>query len=199
MRKSALMPGMEPVRAASPTTAADLVALLDRVAQRDRVAFKTLYDATSLKLFGIVLRILRRRDVAEDILQDVYIKIWDKAADYRGNRGAVITWMATIARNRALDEARRAPPVIAADDVPGFEDIAANVAHPLADRERQEEYARLMRCLNQLEAEKRSMITLAYLEGLSREALAARFDKPVATVKTWLRRGLEAVKGCLQT
>ncbi len=190
---------MQSARSAAPTTAADLVALLDRVAQRDRAAFKALYDATSLKLFGIVLRILRRRDVAEDILQDVYIKIWDKAGDYQSSRGAVITWMATIARNRALDEARRAPSTIAADDVPGFEDIAAHVVHPLADRERQEEYSRLMRCLNQLETEKRSMIMLAYLEGLSRDALAARFDKPVATVKTWLRRGLEAVKGCLQT
>lgn len=180
-------------------TPLELTELLARVARRDEAAFKRLYDATSMKLLGIVLRILKRRDVAEDVLQDVYIKIWERAADYQSGRGAAITWLAAIARNRALDEVRRGSRTVSAEDTPEIEDIAADTPLPLAAREEQEEYQRLMRCLDRLEPPRKQMILQAYVNGASREALAARFGHPVATVKTWLRRGLEAVKGCLAT
>ncbi len=180
-------------------TPKELTELLSQVAQRDEIAFKRLYDATCMKLLGIVLRILKRRHAAEDILQDVYIKIWERAGDYQAGRGAAITWMAAIARNRALDEVRRSSRTLSTEDTPEIEDIAADTPPPLAAREEQEEYQRLMRCLDRLDPPRKQMILQAYVNGASREALAARFGHPVATVKTWLRRGLEAVRGCLAT
>src|SRR5262245_24007448 len=89
------------------STAATLVSLLERVAARDRQAFSALYTATSAKLYGIILRIARRRDIADEVLQEVYVQIWQRAAHYDASKGSPITWMVAIARNRALDEARR--------------------------------------------------------------------------------------------
>jgi RNA polymerase sigma-70 factor (ECF subfamily) len=168
-----------------------------RVSGRDREAFAALYQATHLKLYGVVLRILRRKHAAEDVLQDIYIKIWERAGDYDPARGSPITWMATIARNRALDVARQAPGVISAGDVPGFEDIASIAPLALDHMERNEENKRLAGCLDGLETEKRNIVLLAYHDGLSRELLAKRFGHPVATIKTWLRRSLESLKQCL--
>ena len=95
----------------TPPTAQSLGLLLQRIAARDRPAFAMLYSATSAKLYGIVLRILKRRDIAEEVLQDVYVKIWERAGDFEAGRASPITWMATIARNRAIDEVRRRAPV----------------------------------------------------------------------------------------
>src|SRR5579872_1479202 len=95
----------------------DLAGLMARVANRDRVAFATLYRQTQAKLYGVVARIIQRRDLAGEILQEAYVRIWEKAADFDPAKGSPIAWMATIARNRALDEARRAQPV-ALEDLP---------------------------------------------------------------------------------
>jgi len=89
------------------TAAGDVSDLLRRVAARDKAAFSALYDVTSAKLYGVVVRILHRRDLADDVLQEVYIRIWERAVDYDAGKGSPITWMAAIARNRALDEVRR--------------------------------------------------------------------------------------------
>jgi RNA polymerase sigma-70 factor (ECF subfamily) len=177
----------------TPESLCDLIA---QVAKRDRQAFAELYKATSVKLYGVVLRILRRAHLAEDILQDVYVKIWEKAGDFDAARGSPITWMATIARNRALDEVRRRP-MVSTEDVSGFEDIPSDDKGALELLERSEDCKRLYNCLGNLEDEKRSMVLLAYHHGLSRELLAQKFDKPVATIKTWLRRSLESLKHCL--
>ena len=177
----------------SPRQLADLMA---RVAGRDRAAFTALYQATSAKLFGIVLRILLRRDLAEEVLQEVYVKIWERAGDFDAGRASPITWMATIARNRALDEVRRVKPV-AIDDRPEVLDIA-DPAELQSDRlEKSEEVARMLDCLGRLEPDRRDIVRLAYIEGLSREALAKRYGRPVATVKTWLHRSLKQLKDCL--
>jgi RNA polymerase sigma-70 factor (ECF subfamily) len=182
-----------------PQTSQTLTTLVERVAQHDREAFASLYQATSLKLFGIALRILKRRSWAEDVLQDVYIKVWERAADFDPSKGAVISWMATITRNRSLDEIRRGAHVVSSEDVGGVEDIAS--LEPLASEtmERSEEHQRLTRCLNGIEEEKRKMVLLAYHYGTSREKLAEQFGRPVATIKTWLRRSLESLKECLST
>ena len=181
---------------AKPTTAHDLALLLQRIASRDRVAFAALYSATSAKLYGIVLRILRRRDLADEILQDVYVKIWERAGDYDAARAAAVTWMATIARNRALDEVRKARPVSLEEMPDGF-DIQSDAAHPLDLMSSDEDGRRLSNCLQGLDDEKRQIVMLAYLDGMSREELGARFGKPVATIKTWLHRSLAQLKDCL--
>lgn len=179
-------------------TPADLERLIARVAARDDTAFAELYQATHLKLFGICLRILRRKELAEEILQEVYIRIWDRAGDFKKGRASPITWMATIARNRALDEVRKRKPEFA-DDMSGTENISDPGASPARQAEINEELRRLEDCLGKLEPEHRDAVRLAYLDGLSRAQLAERFSKPVGTVKTWLRRSLQQLKDCLET
>jgi RNA polymerase sigma-70 factor (ECF subfamily) len=174
------------------------VVLLTKVSAKDREAFSTLYKATCSKLYGVAIRILRRQHLAEDVLQDVYIKIWERAGDFDASRGSPITWMATIARNSALNEARR-PSLISAEDISDIEEIADK--NPLASEqmESSDEYRRMKKCLSGIEEEKRKMVMLAYHHGISRELLAKQFGHPVATIKTWLRRSLASLKECLES
>jgi RNA polymerase sigma-70 factor, ECF subfamily len=175
---------------------ADLNALLARVATRDSQAFAKLYRLTEAKLHGVVARIVSRGDLSGEILQEAFVRIWERAGDFDPNKGSAIAWMATIARNRALDEVRRVRPVSLETMPEGFEP-AAETVDPLASRERSEQLSALMRCLEQLEGEKREAILLAYYRGASREALGRRYDKPVPTIKTWLRRSLMQLRDCL--
>src|SRR5271156_4834686 len=173
------MPTDSPVAA----TAAELAALLRRIAARDSSAFATLYKQTRAKLYGVIARILTRGDLSGEVLQEVFVRIWEKAADYDVEKGSPIAWMATIARNRALDEVRRVRPVSLEDMPEGFEP-AAEPVDPLAGREKSEQLTALMRCREGVDEEKRDAVMLAYSRGASREALAKRFDKPVPTIKT---------------
>lgn len=177
-------------------SADDISALLQRVARRDRAAFAEVYQATSAKLYGIILRILRRRDIADEVLQEVYVKIWERAADFRPERASPMAWMAAIARNRALDEVRRKLPV-SIEDHPEVQDFATDDETGLAAVLRGEDSKRLADCLDRLEPNRRQMVVLAYCEGSSREELAAKYGQPVNTIKTWLRRSLAQLKGCL--
>ena len=170
--------------------------LLRRTAGKDRQAFADLYSATSAKLYGIVLRILRRRDIAEEILQEVYVKIWEKAGDYQAGRASPITWMATIARNRALDEIRKVAPT-SLEDMPAGFDVVSDAASAFDLLSQNEDGKRLRDCLGGLDPQKREIVVLAYLEGLSRDELGQRFATPVATIKTWLHRSLAQLKDCL--
>jgi RNA polymerase sigma-70 factor, ECF subfamily len=174
----------------------DLTQLLSRIAGRDAAAFSTLYKQTSAKLYGVVARILTRGDLAADVLQEAYVRIWEKAGDFDPVKGSPLAWMATIARNRALDEVRRVRPVSLEDQPEGFEPAAEKI-DPLATRERSEGLAALVDCLKALDEEKRAVVLLAYYRGLSREALAKRFGRPVPTIKTWLHRSLAQLRDCL--
>ena len=174
----------------------DLAQLLARVAARDRAAFATLYKQTQAKLYGVVARILVRSDLAGEVLQEAYVRIWQKAGDFDSAKGSPIAWMATIARNRALDEVRRVKP-LALEDMPESFEPAAEEVDPLGSRERSEQLAALMRCLAQLDEEKRQIVLLAYYRGASREALSKRFERPVPTIKTWLHRSLAQLRDCL--
>jgi RNA polymerase sigma-70 factor, ECF subfamily len=180
----------------TPAAPPDLGDLLTRVAARDRAAFAALYKLTQAKLFGVVARIIIRRDIAGEVLQEVYVRIWEKAGDYDKSKGSPIAWMATIARNRALDEVRRVKPVALEDMPDGFEPAAEEV-DPLGARDRSEQLAALMKCLGQLDAEKRQIVLLAYYRGVSREALSQRFSRPIPTIKTWLHRSLAQLRDCL--
>jgi RNA polymerase sigma-70 factor (ECF subfamily) len=181
----------------SPTeTLADL---LEKIADSDRQAFNQFYNATSPKLFGIVIRILRQKSAAEDVLQDVYVKIWNRAVDFNRDRGSPMGWASTIARNCALDEVRRRAHVISTEEIPYFADIPTPDPDGFKVLEDSEAHRQLYQCLDRLEADKRQMVLLAYYHGLSRESLAARFDCPVPTMKTWLRRSLNALKQCLDS
>jgi len=178
--------------------AKDLAKDLTLTATGDRDAFAALYRATSAKLFGVILRILHDRSLAADVLQEVYVKIWNRASSFDATKASAITWMTAVARNRALDEARKRKPQevdIDGDDV----QIAAEQDDPLAGRDRREEMSRLVGCLEGLDAERRRIVVLAYCRGLSREELAAQFAHPVSTIKTWLRRSLTQLRECLDS
>ncbi|MDX2308561.1 MAG: sigma-70 family RNA polymerase sigma factor [Hyphomicrobium sp.] len=171
--------------------------LLAAVAKGQESAFAELYQATSPKLFAVAVRILKSREVAEEVLQEAYVKVWEKAGDFNPAIAAPMTWMSAIVRNRALDEVRRRVPKASADESE-LDNLESDDEHPLVGLERQEDVARLMRCLEGLEPEKRQIVRLAYLDGMSREALAKRFDRPEGTIKTWLHRSLAQLKGCLE-
>jgi len=180
------------------TVTSDLSSLLGRVAERDRAAFALLYQATAAKLYGIVLRILRRRELADEVLQEVFVKIWERAGDFRPAQGSPIAWMAAIARNRALDEIRRRQPASSADPADALNIADPGMSAPDA-MVRDEDRSRLDRCLDALEGDMPAMVRLAYLEGWSREQLARKFGAPVPTIKTWLRRSLMQLKDCLES
>src|SRR5262245_848153 len=133
--------------AANSAAPGSLVALMQGVAARDRAAFAALYDATSAKLYGIVLRIPRRRDAAHEGLQEVYVQGWQRAASYDAAKGSPVAWLAAIARNRALDAVRRKAP-LSLEDAPEALDIAAEEADPLECLDQSEDLARLRQCLD---------------------------------------------------
>jgi RNA polymerase sigma-70 factor (ECF subfamily) len=174
----------------------DLRVLLDAAAKGERAAFQALYAKTAPKLFAIILRIMRDKAAAEDILQDTYLRVWQKAVTYSSAAGEPMGWLASIARNRAFDVLRKKNPALPGrdeEDAGWFEKITAS-----HDGEAYAaELSALRHCLQQVEAQVRDCILLAYYEGYSREELASRYDRPVNTIKTWLHRGLAALKLCL--
>jgi RNA polymerase sigma-70 factor, ECF subfamily len=178
------------------TSPDDLVELLKRVTTHDRAAFNALYDATSAKLYGVILRIVVRRDIADELLQETFIKIWNRAGAFEATKGSPITWMATIARHTALDSVRRIVPV-SIEERPDALQVPSEEPGPDVRLDQSEDARRLTRCLDGLEPEKRKIVVLAYIEGYSREELAKQFDRPIATIKTWLHRSLANLKDCL--
>lgn len=176
--------------------AAALVSMLERAGHGDVHAFKSLYDATSGKLFGVILRILNERGEAEDVLQEVYTTVWRKAAEFDASRASPITWMATIARNRAIDRlrARGSRPTASLDAAVDVADSAlpADQLIDLSDEAR-----RVHAALETLDARHAAAIRSTYFEGLTYEALAVREGVPVGTLKSWVRRGLLRMQGAL--
>ena len=180
------------------TSTRDLEQLLARAADGDMDAFGQLYHATSAKLFGIVLRILKNRAQSEDILQEIYVRVWERAGDFEPGRASIITWMATIARNRAIDALRRDKRHEVVVDDFDIDQLADHDDLSVADDvERNDALRQLEICLGGLDDERRTMVRLAYLDGFSRAELAERFAQPVGTIKTWLHRSLKQLKECL--
>jgi RNA polymerase sigma-70 factor (ECF subfamily) len=177
-------------------TSVELVWLLAAVAKGDQIAFERLYAATRAKLFGVVLRILRRTDLADEVLQDTYLKVWNSAGQFDPARASPITWMVAIARNRAIDLVRKKTEA-SIEEEEAAAVVEADSPDPLARREMTEELKRLFACMGRLDEDRRRLVLLAYYGGLSREQLAAKFDKPVNTIKTWLRRALIEIRECL--
>lgn len=177
-------------------TSAELVWLLAAVAKGDEAAFGRLYTATRAKLYGVAMRILHRADLADEVMQDAYLKVWGNAGNFDPRLASPITWMVAIARNRAIDLVRKRTDA-SLDDEPAAMDVATDTPNPLAQREISDDLKRLLNCLGGLDDERRQMVLLAYYNGWSREQLAAKFDKPANTIKTWLRRSLIDVRECL--
>ena len=181
-------------------TAADpqalLADLLARTALGDRRAFARVYEATRAKLFSVSLRIVREAPLAEEVLQDSFVNIWNHASDYAQAKSAPLTWMAAIVRNRSLDIVRRTREAPDVDDALAARlvDESAAPAQQVADRD---EARALHRCLDELEPDQRQTIALAFFHGLSHSELADHLRRPLGTVKTHVRRGLQRLRECL--
>ncbi len=174
----------------------DLEGLLAAVAQRDRASFRRLYDLTSPKLFATILRIIRSKPAAEEVLQDVYLRVWQNADSYSPSTAPARVWLNSIARNRAIDVLRQRSFV----SVNSAEDGSDRYESISEDRDREADMvnnASLRRCLETIDEQARACILLAYYEGYSRDELARRYDRPVNTIKTWLHRSLTTLRTCL--
>lgn len=167
---------------------AKLSALITRTAGRDRTAFRELYDATSPLLMAIALKILGRRDLAEEAVQDAYVSIWSQAHRFDERRGAARGWIATIARRRAIDRLRASPWL--KREFPQEGEVAARI-------ERLPESMTLRHCLAQLTTDTRNAICLAYLYGMTHTELSSMSGIPLGTIKSRLRRGLAALRECI--
>ena len=183
----------------SPDT--QLIALIDRVALLDEKALRELYEQTSSKLYGVAVRVVTNREWAEDVLQEAFINIWRIAGDYKASLSPPMAWMALVVRSRGLDFLRRraserADRMQELDDVIS-DTVAGDSPNPMDTAQASEQAKALHTCLSQLENKQREVVSLAYLRDMSHGELADQLNLPLGTVKTWIRRGLEQLRGCM--
>lgn len=179
----------------------DLAELLARIALGERLSFQRLYHIASSQLFGLILRIVKNQETASEVLQESFIKIWNRASDFSPERASPMTWMGTIARNQAIDtlRRRRQQPMLHDQSLDELNWLAEDALGPDEEVDQALRNQALRECLGRLEGGQRNAVLLAYFNGLTHEELAARLDKPLGTVKSWIRRGLQRLKRCLET
>lgn len=179
-----------------PDAADDLDQLIARVALHDRVAFDELYARTSAKLFAVSMRIMKNHAEAEDVLQEAFIRIWQRAQTFRHGQARAMSWLIAITRNLAIDRirARKAPvaPIEMAEDIPDTRPT------PEAATAASQHRAQIENCLEELDAHRAEAVRSAYIEGYSYQDLADRFEAPLNTIRTWLRRSLIRLRDCLE-
>lgn len=185
----------------------ELIELLACVAEHARPlpqreqAFRRLYDLTSARMYGVALRVTGNREWAEDILQDAYLNVWRIAESYRASLSPPMAWLGVVVRSRALDFLRRrhaerldvAQPL----DGPLAESLPDGQESPMETAQASEQAWALHECLRKLESRQREVLSLAYLRDLSHGELAAQLKLPLGTVKTWIRRGIDQLRGCM--
>jgi len=193
---------MDPLTSAASVAARpddfDHDAALEACARGERFALRALYEREGRWLLAVAQRIVRDPELAEDVLQDAFLQIWQRASTFRRDLGSGRGWVYTVVRHRALDEARRNRPEVSFGD--DFESVAEAASIPQAmasdDAWPHDEEA-LAHCLAQLDDPKRQCVVDAFVEGYTHEQIAQKLSKPVGTVKSWIRRGLLALKECL--
>ena len=174
----------------------ELIALMARIAGSDRTALAELYRRTSAKLYGIVARIVPSEPDAADVLQDVYLSVWRNAGRYESSRASPISWLAVIARNRAIDRRRRRD--LATDPIDLAMEVVADDPSPFDEAAASEERHQLADCLDELEPAHARYIRDAFVGGDSYAEIAAREGKPLGTMKSWIRRALLHLRECLE-
>lgn len=175
----------------------DFLCLLSATAQGDRVAFADLYRQTAGKLYAISLQMLRRRDLAEEAVQEAFVRIWHNAGDYQQEKGTVLTWMSSIVRYRALDMLRATKRRRETGDKELEE--ALDEQTPETELYEQRDRVRIDRCMDRLDEAQRQAIEMAYFRGLTHMEVCDQMETPLGTIKTWIRRGLERLKRCLES
>ena len=175
-----------------------IAAALGRISAGDPAALQTVYRLTSAKLFGICLRILGERSEAEDALQEIYVTVWRKAADFDASRGSPMTWLIAIARNRSIDRLRASRRSRNMDPIDAATKIADYLPGADSALEGMQEQARLHRCLDGLASYERAALSGAFFDGNTYDDLATRMNVPLGTMKSWIRRALIKLKACLE-
>lgn len=188
----------------------DIAILLERVAQQDKVAFRRLYEVTGLKLSAVLFRMLGNRSDAEDAMQEVYVRVWQRAAQFQQGRGSAQGWLIAVARNHALDRLRARPGRTAGmrrvepragqsdEDASDPLDLVADGGpSALAGLVARDDARQLLACLDTLDPDRATAVRGAYLQGLSYQDLADKLNLPLNTVRTWLRRGLQSLRECM--
>lgn len=174
---------------------------LAAVARKDANAFRSLYDATSSKLFGFALRILIKRELAEEALQESFVSVWNNAGSYQASMAAPMTWMTTIVRNKAFDLLRRVDATVEIDsdifDKDVMDALESTDPSPIEALQLTQDAKALAHCFARLEGLHRQAIALAFYHDLSHSEVAEQMKLPIGTVKTWVRRGLERLRLCL--
>ena len=182
-------------RLAIPAAPFDYESAVEACARGESAALHALYQREAAWLLGVALRIVRNRDSARDVLQDAFVQIWQRAATYQRTLGSARGWIYTVVRHRALDEARRAGRETPAGDA--LEALVDATANHYAIASAQASAASLEACLQTLDERRRDCIIYAFVDGYTHEEIAATLASPVGTVKSWIRRGLLALKECL--
>lgn len=175
----------------------EVEALLGRCAMRDQQALAELYDEVSGRVLGLLLRMLKNRAVAEEALQDVMVRVWQRSDQYAAYRGRALTWILSIARYRAIDLLRAQRMQVTLDDVPE-EALADPDAQAFSESVSSQRSRRALGdCMQRLTPEQQRCLSLAYVDGYSQDEIAAAIESPLGTVKSWVRRGLASLKRCM--
>jgi RNA polymerase sigma-70 factor (ECF subfamily) len=190
---------VDPADPSSSPQSDPLVDLLTATARGDRQAFAELYRLTRSRLYAITLALLRQQDAAEDVLQETYLAIWRTAGQYQPGRAPVLVWLMAIARHRAIELLRQRRRRAAEIHAEPLDEEALQIPDPQPAQSVDHLAHAIQECLRRLSADQAQAIALAFFHGLSHEELATRLRTPLGTVKSWVRRGLLQLKGCLES
>ena len=175
-----------------------VAAALARIPGGDRAALQTVYRLTAAKLFGVIVRILGEQAAAEDVLQEVYMTVWRRAADFDAGRASPMTWLIAIARNRAIDRLRADKPMRAAEPIDAANEVADSRAGAEERLAGAQEQGRLHGCIDELAGHERAALRGAFFDGNTYDELAQRMNVPLGTMKSWIRRAMMKLKACLE-
>lgn len=176
----------------------ELNRLLQQAGRSDQQAFSEIYRRTSSKLFGVCLRMLRDRGAAEEVLQEIYITVWHRAASFDASKASAITWLTALSRNKAIDRLRQHREELT-DDPRTLDDIVDEQPSPATQAQTSQEQRRLADCLDALEPQQRSSVREAFFSGATYNELATRCKVPLGTMKSWIRRSLMQLRTCLES
>lgn len=179
------------------TAPADMESALTACARGDRQALRWIYEQEAARMLGVAMRFVKRRSIAEEIVQDCFVRVWQQAGTFDASRGAGRAWLYTILRNRALNILRGEARTELTGDLTAF-DGASQEPTPEDIMTQLSDNSALRACLEKLDAARRKIIVLAYTEGLSHGEIAARIGVPLGTIKSWIRRSLLSLRECLQ-